>query len=201
LAKRSHPRLSDKNNVSRGLVGGARGALARHFETGGSMRVPRASGLTAAVIATIPLLPCKGSQIHPALPRPPQRPSRWRRRPLRPRIDTRTFRVPSPRRPRHMRPNPTPYWPSKHVVEHHICRSPRIVGRDPFARMLARSIGLSCGSGCAATGIRVTVPHDGADDTGAISLMARAGERRTSQGARRASVLSSSNGIQEGNLK
>jgi hypothetical protein len=90
---------------------------------------------------------------------------------------------------------------SKHVVEHHICRSPRIVGRDPFARMLARSIGLSCGSGCLATGIRVTVPHDGADDTGAISLMARAGERRTSQGARRASVLSSSNGIQEGNLK
>jgi hypothetical protein len=191
----------------------------------------RGSGLTAAVIATIPLLPYKGSQIHPALPRPPQRPSRWRRRPLRPRIDTRTFRVPSPRRPRQagptcacscqyrpppskcrrcpvgpllapsMRPNPTPYWPSKHVVEHHICRSPRIVGRDPFARMLARSIGLSCGSGCAATGIRVTVPHDGADDTGAISLMARAGERRTSQGARRASVLSSSNGIQEGNLK
>ena len=62
----------------------AREALGRrHPEKGRSRRVPRALGLTAAMIATIPSLPCKGSQIHPALPRPPQRPSRWRRRPLR----------------------------------------------------------------------------------------------------------------------
>jgi len=58
--------------------------------------------------------------------------------------------------------NPTPYWPLQALRRHHIWRSPRIVGRDPFARMLARSVGLSCGSGCLATGIRVTVPHDGA---------------------------------------
>ena len=81
-----------------------RQALGRWHPEKGSMPVPRAWGFTAAVIATIPLLPCKGSQIHPALPRPPQRPSRWRRRPLRPRIDTRTFRVPSPRRPRQAGP-------------------------------------------------------------------------------------------------